>query len=108
GADSRWHHPAMVIFVGTVQFVGVFLVFLIFPLYLIPILEERFQARLPRRLEKPLAGHVVIYRYGPAVESLLGELVAAGIESLLLEPDEAQARKLFEAGRRVLHLGLGE
>ncbi len=108
GADSRWHHPAMVIFVGVVQFVGVFLVFMIFPLYLIPVLEERFQARLPRRLDKPLEGHVVVYRYGPAVESLLGELAAARIESLVLEPDEAQARPLFEAGRKVLHLGLGE
>ncbi|HEV7672186.1 MAG TPA: NAD-binding protein [Thermoanaerobaculia bacterium] len=108
GADARWHHPVMVIFVAAVQFVGVFLVFMIFPLYLIPVLEERFQARLPRRLDKPLEGHVVVYRYGPAVESLLGELVAAGIESLLLEPDEGAARKLFEAGRRVLHLGLGE
>jgi Trk K+ transport system NAD-binding subunit len=108
GADSRWHHPAMVIFVALVQFVGVFLVFMIFPLYLIPVLEERFQARLPRRLEKPMEGHVVVYRYGPAVESLLGELAAAGIESLVLEPDEVQARQLFETGRKVLHLGFGE
>ncbi|MEP7013059.1 MAG: NAD-binding protein [Acidobacteriota bacterium] len=108
GADSRWHHPAMVIFVALVQFVGVFLVFMIFPVYLIPVLEERFQARLPRRLDKPLEGHVVVYRYGPAVESLLGELAAAGIDSLVLEPDEAHARALFEAGRKVLHLGLGE
>jgi Trk K+ transport system NAD-binding subunit len=108
GADARWRHPAMVVFVAVVQFVGVFLVFMVFPLYLIPVLEERFQARLPRRLDKPLEGHVVVYRYGPAVESLLVELVAAGIESLVLEPDEGAARKLFEAGRRVLHLGLGE
>lgn len=108
GADSRWHHPAMVVFVAMVQFVGVFLVFLIFPVYLIPVLEERFEARLPRRLDRPLQGHVVVYRYGPAVESLLGELSAAGIESLILEPDEAQARALFEAGQRVLHLGFGE
>ncbi len=108
GADARWRHPAMVVFVAVVQFVGVFLVFLIFPLYLIPILEERFQARLPRQLGKPLVGHVVVYRYGPSVESLLGELSAAGIASLVLEPDESVARKLFEAGQQVLHLGLGE
>ncbi len=108
GADSRWHHPAMVVFVAVVQFVGVFLVFLIFPLYLIPILEERFQARLPRRLDQPLRGHVVVYRYGPSVESLLSELAAAGIASLVLESDEGIARKLFEAGQRVLHLGLGD
>ncbi len=108
GADSRWHHPAMVIFVALVQFVGVFLVFMIFPVYLIPVLEERFQARLPRRLDRRLERHVVIFRYGPAVESLLGELAASGVESLIVEPDEGTARSVFEAGRRVLHLGFGE
>lgn len=108
GADARWRHPAMVVFVALVQFTGVFLVFLIFPVYLIPLLEERFEARLPRRLDRPLEGHVVVYRYGPAVESLLGELSAAGIQSLILEPEEGEARALFEAGRRVLHLDFGE
>ncbi|HEV7515886.1 MAG TPA: ion channel, partial [Thermoanaerobaculia bacterium] len=48
GADSHWRHPAMVLLVVTVQFVGVFLVFLIFPLFLIPFLEERFETRLPQ------------------------------------------------------------
>jgi hypothetical protein len=31
GADARWSHPVMVIFVVLTQFVGVFLVFLVFP-----------------------------------------------------------------------------
>ena len=43
GADARWSHPAMVVLVAAVQFAGVFFVFLIFPIYLIPFLEERFQ-----------------------------------------------------------------
>jgi len=104
GADSRWRHPAMVVLVAVVQFVGVFLVFLIFPLYLIPFLEERFQARLPRRLDRKLTGHVVIYSFGPAVESLLAELEAAEIDAVILEPAEPAARRLFETGRNVLAL----
>ncbi len=41
GADHSWQHPLMGIYVALVQFVGVFLVFLIFPLVLIPLLEKR-------------------------------------------------------------------
>ena len=79
GADTSWRHPVMVLFVLVVQFLGVFLVFLIFPIYLIPFLEERFETRLPQEApRKDLAGHALIYRYGPAVETLLAELAGAG------------------------------
>jgi Trk K+ transport system NAD-binding subunit len=117
GADSHWSHPLMVLFVVAVQFAGVFLVFLLVPIYLIPFLEERFEARLPLEVEGDLAGHVVIYRFGPAVESLLGELAGARVPSLVLEPDEATARRLFELGQPgarkpqnvlVLHRGLDD
>ena len=33
GRDSNWNHPLMVSYVVLVQFVGVFLVFLVFPIY---------------------------------------------------------------------------
>ena len=46
GRDSNWSHPLMVSYVVLVQFVGVFLVFLVFPIYLIPFFEERFETRL--------------------------------------------------------------
>ncbi|MEN6490350.1 MAG: hypothetical protein ABFD66_15970, partial [Smithella sp.] len=39
GADAKWQHPLMVALVVLVQFLGVFMVFLIFPIYLIPFLE---------------------------------------------------------------------
>src|SRR4030095_3969475 len=64
GADSHWSHPAMALLVVAVQSLGVFLVFLIFPIYLIPFLEKRFETRLPQEADKDLAGHMVIYRYG--------------------------------------------
>jgi Trk K+ transport system NAD-binding subunit len=108
GADAHWTHPAMVLFVVGVQFAGVFLVFLIVPLFLIPFLESRFEVRLPKEMDEALAGHVVIYRYGPAVETLLAELAAARVPTLLLESDDGVARRLFEAGQRVLHRPLDD
>ena len=50
----------------------------------------------------------MIYRYGPAVETLLEELAGAGVPTLVLEEDDAMARRLFERGVRVLHRGLGD
>ena len=108
GADARWKHPAMILFITAVQFTGVFLVILIFPVYLIPFLEERFEVRLPQEAPADLEGHAVIYRYGPAVETLLTELATARVPSLVLEPDEALARRLFEAKQPVVHRAMGD
>ena len=71
GADSTWGHPLMVLFVVFLQFLGVFFVFLIVPVYLVPFLEERFEERLPRTAPPNLKDHVIIYRFGPAVETLI-------------------------------------
>lgn len=108
GADSGWRHPVMVVLVVAVQFLGVFLVFLIFPIYLIPFLEERFETRLPQEVAKDLEGHVVVYRYGPAVETLLEELAGADVPTLVLEQDDSVARRLFESGVRIVHRSLSE
>src|SRR6202521_6193674 len=101
GYDSHWAHPAMVVFVVAVQFVGVFLFFLIVPIFLIPFLEERFEEKLPRTPGK-IANHVVVYRYGPAVETLLQRLASNGVPSLVVETDEAAARAVLEHEQRVV------
>ncbi|HZF13729.1 MAG TPA: NAD-binding protein [Thermoanaerobaculia bacterium] len=108
GADSHWRHPIMVLYVVGVQFVGVFLVFLIVPIFLLPFLEEHFEARLPQAVEGKLSRHVLVFRYGAAVETLLAELAAAGVPTVFLERDEATARQLFESGVRVVHRGLDD
>ena len=105
GGDTTWSHPMMVVFVVVLQFIGVFLVFLVLPLYLIPFLEERFEVRLPKEVP-PLEGHVVIYGYGPAVETLLAELAQAGLETVVVESDEGLARRMVEKGQRVVYGGL--
>jgi Trk K+ transport system NAD-binding subunit len=97
GADSHWRHPAMVILVVVVQFAGVFLVFLIVPIFLVPFLEERFERRVPRSAAK-LKDHVVVYRYGPAVETLLQRLAQHHVTSLVVETDESAARVVLERG----------
>jgi Trk K+ transport system NAD-binding subunit len=101
GGDHRWSHPAMVGFVILVQFAGVFLVFLIFPVFLMPFLEERFEGRLPRALPR-LVGHVVIYRHGPAVETFVRQLEHQRTPFVIYEEDEVVARRMREKGRRVV------
>ena len=105
GLDHRWGHPAMVVYVTVVQFLGLFMVYLIFPIFFIPFLEERFEVRLPQEIPRDMAHHAVIYRYGPAVETLISELTAARVPTLVLEPDEAAARRLHERGLHVVHRG---
>jgi Trk K+ transport system NAD-binding subunit len=102
GADATWSHPVMVCLVVLVQFLGVFLVFLIFPIYLIPFLEERFETRLPGDCTAA-RNHVLIYRNGPAVASLIEELKLAGVTPIIIEEDEAEARRVLEAGHRVVY-----
>ena len=107
GRDSNWSHPLMVSYVVLVQFIGVFLVFLVFPIYLIPFFEERFETRLPKDL--PLVrDHVVIFDYGAPVATLLTELEQANIATVVIEEDENDARRLHEQGHRVIYGNLDE
>src|SRR5438309_3574686 len=101
GYDSRWSHPAMVILVIAVQFVGVFLFFLVVPIFMIPFLEERFEEKLPRTAGD-ISNHVVVYRYGPTVETLLQRLSDSGVPSLVVEIDEAAARAVIEQNQRAV------
>jgi len=102
GADAKWSHPLMVMLVVAVQFVGVFLMFLIIPIYLVPFLEERFEEKVPRTADVKLTNHVVVYRFGPAVETLLQRLKSHAVSSLVVEIDEAQARAVMENGQPVV------
>jgi Trk K+ transport system NAD-binding subunit len=99
--DRVWSHPVMEVFVIFVEFAGVLLLFLVFPVFVIPFLEERFEVRLPAELPD-LAGHVLVYRYGPAVTSLLEELDQAEVPAVIFEEDEPTARRLHEHEHNVV------
>ncbi len=101
GRDSHWQHPVMEVYVVAAQFTGLLMVFMVFPVFVLPFFEERFQGRVPARLPK-LADHVLVYRYGPAVTSLLAELDQAQVPAVILEEDEATARRLMDRDRKVV------
>ena len=101
GWDSHWTHPAMVVLVVAVQFVGVFLFFLIVPIFMVPFLEERFEERLPRTAGD-IANHVVVFRFGPAVETLLHRLRRESVPTLVVETNETTARTVREQQHQVV------
>ncbi|MCB1044621.1 MAG: TrkA family potassium uptake protein [Acidobacteria bacterium] len=107
GRDANWTHPLMVTFVVVLQYVGVFIVFLVVPIYLIPYLEARFEMRLPKEA-KDMKDHVVIYHYAPSVTTLLEELKADKVPCVVLEEDETLARQVIRDGHNVVHGGLGD
>ena len=101
GADNRWSHPAMVLFVIAVQMVGLLFVIAMFPIFVIPFLEERFEEKLPRDARR-LRDHVIVYRWGPAVETLVQRLAEHGVTALVVETDEAAARTVLEIHQHVV------
>ncbi len=101
GVDVHWNSLLMQAFVITCQFAGQFLIFLVFPIFLLPFFEERFEARIPTSLPD-LNGRVLIYRYGPAVTSLLEGLDQEKVPVVIFEENEAVARWLHERGRAVV------
>ena len=107
GADTSWSHPVMVIYIVFSQFMGVTLVFLVLPIFLVPFLEERFETKLPHE-SAHAKNHVVIFDYGPAVATLVTELRQAGVPTVIIDEDEGDARYLLEQGYQVIFGSLDE
>ena len=101
GADNRWGHPVMVLFVIGVQMAGLLFVIAMFPIFVIPFLEERFEEKLPRDAGR-LRDHVIVYRWGPTVESFVQRLTDNGVAALVVETDEAAARAVLETHQHVV------
>jgi Trk K+ transport system NAD-binding subunit len=107
GADAHWNHPLMVALVIVAQFSGLFLVFMIFPIYVLPYFEERFEARLPRSLPKG-ENLFLVFHYSPAVAGLIGEFQRFERHFVILEQDREAARAVQERGLPVLYQDLSE
>lgn len=103
GRDNSWDHPVLVIYVMLVQFLGIGMVFVVVGVYLVPFFEETFEGRLPRKLPTKLHDYVLVYRYGPAVSSLVERLREVGTTTIIFEEDESLARRLMDRGNRVLY-----
>lgn len=102
GGESHWEHPLMIALVVGVQFLGMSLAFLVFPLFVMPYFEQRFEGRLTRRAPD-FEDYVLVYRWSAAVESLLEELGRAKVRVVVFEEDEALARRLRDRGHHVVY-----
>ena len=107
GADAQWQTTAMRVFVVIVQFSGLALTILVFPVFVVPFIEERVEARLPNALP-PLDGAVLVYGWGPAVAPLVDHLAHQDVPVVIVEEDHATARRLHDRGHRVVHARLEE
>ena len=101
GSDSHWHHPVLAVFVIVGQFLGQFLVFLIFPVFVLPYFEERFEVRLQHVLPV-MTDKVLFYRYGPAIESIVDEFKRNNSPFVIFEEDMELARNLRDRGYNVV------
>ncbi len=107
GAYAPWKHPVMILLVILTQFVGMFFLVLVFPVYVLPYIEERFEMRLPHVLP-PMEGQVLFYRYGPALDSLLEEFQRVGSPFVIFEEDMPLARSLRDRGYPIVFGNLDE
>lgn len=107
GADASWNHPLMVTLVVLTQFSGLFLVFLIFPIYVLPYFEERFEARLSHTLPK-IKDFILILHFSPAVSTLVEELKRLGRQFVVLEQDRSEARSSQDRDLPVVQMSLIE
>jgi voltage-gated potassium channel len=107
GADNRWNHPVMALFVIVTPFIGQFLVFLVFPVVVLPYFEEQFELRLQHVLPS-MDGQVLFYRFGPAIESVLEEFKSKNTPFVIFEEDLEVARNLRDRGFNVVFGKLAE
>jgi len=102
GSDNHWSHPMMVVLVIFVQVIGMVLIPLLLAGFILPYLAERFEQRVPRAADRHLSEHIIVYRFGPAVETLLQRLAVANVPTLVVDTDEASARAVMDRGLRVV------
>lgn len=67
-----------------------------------PLVEERYEGQLLHILPE-IEDAVVIYGYGPEVDSLMEELDSRGLPKIVIEEDETVARRLLARGEQVVH-----
>lgn len=91
----------MAMFVIITPFIGQVLIFLVFPVVVLPYLEEQFERRLQHVLP-PMEGQVLFYRFGPTIESVLEEFKSNQTPFVIFEEDMEIARNLRDRGFNVV------
>jgi len=102
GSDAPWETPFMNLLVIVMDTTGTLMIFLALPVLLFPALEESLSTTVPSAVDDGTRAHVVIATHSARAETLIDELDARGIEYVLVEPDTAKAKDLYEDGYDVI------
>jgi len=100
GEDAPWTTAPMHVLVILMQLTGLVLLVLTLPLFAAPWVERRLE--VDPSTSSDLTDHVVIAGFSARGETLIDELVAAGVPYVLLADDRETARRHHEAGRSVI------
>ncbi|MDX1592262.1 MAG: NAD-binding protein, partial [Balneolaceae bacterium] len=100
GGFSPWESDFLNYFVIFMNFTGVALVFIAFPVFILPYLKEAVSKSPPRKVDKK--DHIVICDYSPHVDALLRELDSRQQDYVIIEEDEQKALELLSDGLNVM------
>ncbi|XVH32509.1 potassium channel family protein [Haloferacaceae archaeon DSL9] len=103
GSDAPWESAEMNVLVILMDLTGVALIFLALPAFVFPLMEEILSTTVPDAVPESVRDHVVICTYTPRGETLIEELTALGVETVVVEPDRERATDLYENGYDVVH-----
>jgi len=100
GGYSPWQSDFLNYFIVVMNLTGVALVFFAFPVLIVPILKRAIEKSPPKKTKK--TDHVLICPYSGHSAVLIQELVSRDKDYVIVEPNEQQAKKLFEKGLNVI------
>jgi len=100
GADSPWDTPVMNLLMVTIQVSGIVVGLVTLRVLVIPLYE-----RTAVHLDDRLTGkddHVVLAEYDRGSELVLDELVDLGVDYVLLDSDQGEAKRLSDDGYQAI------
>ena len=100
GGDSPWVSDFMNLFVVFMNLTGVVLVFMAFPLLVLPMIREAIQTRPPEKVN--LENHIIICSNSTRATFLKDELVSKSIPYVIIDVDEDTVIDLNEDGIKAL------
>jgi len=85
-----------------IQISSLALLFLAFPLIVLPQIEQRLGRSLPTGAAESLKGHVVIFGYNPLAESFIDELSGGKSAILIISQDREIVASLLKEGKQAI------
>jgi len=100
GGFAPWESDFMNYFIIWMNFTGLALLFIAFPVFFIPSLKDVISKDVPRKVVK--SDHVIICDYSSYTDALIQELDSRNRDYVIIEDDEEQAKELMASGFKVM------